>query len=112
MGRSGSPAQSKTAGNSLSHWYVAAARRVLRPHDGFFVLGFVAHGMGQIAVVLVAAGCAKLVAEGAVSADPHESQKRLPIGLVEPHFGQMLLTRSAPQEPQNRAPTRFTWPQA
>jgi len=65
MGRRGSP----NSGNSLSHWYVAAARRVLRPRDGFFVLGLLAHGTGQIAVVLVAAGCARLVATGAVTAD-------------------------------------------
>lgn len=65
MGRAGS---SKPR-NSLSHWYVAAAQRVLRPRDAFLLLGFAAHGMGQIAMVLVAAGCARLVATGAIQVD-------------------------------------------
>jgi hypothetical protein len=46
------------------------------------------------------------------SADPHESQKRLPTRLVAPHAGQPLVARSAPQDAQNRAPTRFAEEQA
>lgn len=65
MGRPGSGKTRK----SLIHWYVAAGRSVLRLRDAFIMLGFAAHGMGQIAMVLVAAACARLVATGAIEVD-------------------------------------------
>ena len=54
----------------------------------------------------------RVVADAAVSFRPQESQNFWPLGFDVPHFEQpTAVPNGTAHDPQNFAPSRFSWPQ-